>query len=429
MRGVDIPEIDTVLFLRPTESLTIFLQQLGRGLRLVNDKECLTVLDFVGNAHAEYDFSRKFRALVGKSHISIIDEVEEGFPHLPLGCSIVLQKQAKEIILQNIKNAIVNQRKIISWIRSYPLHTSHNLTITNFLRLFPQVSIEDIYKNKIDGGGGMVTPLRQGRIYRGYSSIKSSNGAIFRGISNRLLQCTSQSYLSFVRKLIINGSWDTTNPIENQMALMAHYDFWQKPGSELGFSSLQESLGALLQDSPLKIECFDVINHLLERLKTDEKPMIIGFPAALHLHSRYTRDEILSAFGIHRFGKKSSSREGAVEIKTLNCELLFVTLKKNGKKFFTHHALTTTMQSVKIFFTVQSHNAARPDKGRGLSYVQHRIRGKKIILFVREQILDEYGRAMGFINLGPVNLGILSWQPADEHNLASGRTSSAISLE
>ena len=45
--GVDIPEIDTVLFLRPTESLTVFLQQLGRGLRLHDDKDCLTVLDFV----------------------------------------------------------------------------------------------------------------------------------------------------------------------------------------------------------------------------------------------------------------------------------------------------------------------------------------------------------------------------------------------
>ena len=41
--GVDIPEIDTVLFLRPTESLTIFLQQLGRGLRLAENKDCFTV--------------------------------------------------------------------------------------------------------------------------------------------------------------------------------------------------------------------------------------------------------------------------------------------------------------------------------------------------------------------------------------------------
>ena len=58
--GVDIPEVNTILFLRPTESLTVFLQQLGRGLRLHENKECLTVLDFVGQAHKNYDFEEKF---------------------------------------------------------------------------------------------------------------------------------------------------------------------------------------------------------------------------------------------------------------------------------------------------------------------------------------------------------------------------------
>lgn len=48
--GIDIPEVNTVLFLRPTESLIVFLQQLGRGLRLSEGKEALTVLDFVGHA-------------------------------------------------------------------------------------------------------------------------------------------------------------------------------------------------------------------------------------------------------------------------------------------------------------------------------------------------------------------------------------------
>src|SRR5699024_11690617 len=71
--GVDIPEVNTILFLRPTESLTVFLQQLGRGLRLQDDKECLTVLDFIGQAHKNYSFEEKFRALVGKTKHSIKD--------------------------------------------------------------------------------------------------------------------------------------------------------------------------------------------------------------------------------------------------------------------------------------------------------------------------------------------------------------------
>jgi superfamily II DNA or RNA helicase len=78
--GVDIPQIDTVLFLRPTESLTIFLQQLGRGLRLYEGKDCLTVLDFVGNSNPEYDFLHKFKAMIGKTHIAIKDEITRDFP-------------------------------------------------------------------------------------------------------------------------------------------------------------------------------------------------------------------------------------------------------------------------------------------------------------------------------------------------------------
>ena len=83
--GIDIPEVDTLLFLRPTESLTIFLQQLGRGLRLAEDKDCCTVLDFVGNSRSEYDFANRFRALVGKSPRAISDEIKNDFPHAITG--------------------------------------------------------------------------------------------------------------------------------------------------------------------------------------------------------------------------------------------------------------------------------------------------------------------------------------------------------
>ena len=47
--GVDIPQVNMVLFLRPTESQTVFIQQLGRGLRKYPGKDYVTVLDFIGN--------------------------------------------------------------------------------------------------------------------------------------------------------------------------------------------------------------------------------------------------------------------------------------------------------------------------------------------------------------------------------------------
>lgn len=407
--GVDIPEIDTVLFLRPTESLTVFLQQLGRGLRLSEGKDCLTVLDFVGNAREEYDFSQKFRALVGKSYTSVYDEIESDFPHLPLGCSIVLHKQAKEVILRNIKNAIVNHRKLISYIREFSGQTHIPLSISNFLHHYPNVALEDIYKKRLNRGGGWSRLC----VLAGVAddSLDSEvEQAVFRGLSNRLLQCNSNFYLDFILNLFKNhGTWNKEDQIENQCALMVHYDFWQKPGNELGFTTIEESLRTLAKDSRLRDECIEVVELKLSSLDIEELPMEIDFPSALKVHARYTRDEILAAFGENRFDKKSSSREGVIEIKALNIELLFVTLQKTEKKF----SPTTLYHDYAInelLFHWQSQNAARPDRGKGLSYLEHERSGKRIIIFVREQSTDEFGRAMGFVNLGPVTLNSFSGQ-------------------
>ncbi len=101
--GVDVPEIDTVLFLRPTESATVFLQQLGRGLRLADGKDCLTVLDFIGQQHTRFRFDLRLRALTGASRGSLKGQINDGFPYLPPGCSIQLDRVAKAHILDNLR--------------------------------------------------------------------------------------------------------------------------------------------------------------------------------------------------------------------------------------------------------------------------------------------------------------------------------------
>ena len=95
--GVDIPEVNTVLFLRPTESLTVFLQQLGRGLRLAENKECLTVLDFIGQANKKYNFEEKFAALLSNTTHSVSRKIKEGFLSAPKGCYIQLEKNCGKV--------------------------------------------------------------------------------------------------------------------------------------------------------------------------------------------------------------------------------------------------------------------------------------------------------------------------------------------
>lgn len=108
--GVDIPEIDTILFLRPTDSTILFTQQLGRGLRLSDDKECLTVLDFIGFSNKKFRFSNKFKALTNIHGRKLVKHASNGFPVLPSGCAIELDKVSQSIVLQNLKESIANTK-------------------------------------------------------------------------------------------------------------------------------------------------------------------------------------------------------------------------------------------------------------------------------------------------------------------------------
>ena len=116
--GVDIPEVNTVLFLRPTESLTIFLQQLGRGLRLAEGKECLTVLDFIGQANKRYNFEDKFAALLSNTSRGVTREIKDGFVSAPRGCYIQLEKKAAKYILDNIRASYGTQQ---GWFPVWPV--------------------------------------------------------------------------------------------------------------------------------------------------------------------------------------------------------------------------------------------------------------------------------------------------------------------
>jgi hypothetical protein len=411
--GVDIPELDTLLFLRPTESLTIFLQQLGRGLRLTNDKECCTVLDFVGNSRPEYDFSHKFRALVGKTNQAITKEVKQGFPHLPLGCRIELQEKTQAMILKNISQATLNKKKVISLITNFPHATDLPLTLTNFLQFHPDITLEDIYKIKLGTFGGWSVLLAASKNTQITLENKALYAAYYRAINNRLLNCSSISYLRFIKTLcdnnfampVRNADSDTEKTLQ-QFALMCHYDFWDKTGKQAGFSHLDESLTAL-KNTTLLSELTEVISMLIERLEVSEFAMpkvnnLLVDSSPLNMHVRYPKEHILLAFADSTFTKKSSSREGVLDIPDANTQLLFVTLNKCEKQFsattmYHDYAVSPTL------FHWQTQNSARPNSGRGLGYIMQKEHNKTFLLFVREQGNDENGRTMGFVNFGPVD--------------------------
>ena len=180
----------------------------------------------------------------------------------------------------------------------------------------------------------------------------------------------------------------------------------------MNFSSLSESLIAL-RNTLLQQELIEVTELLIARIHNNEKLLPEG-NEVIKIHARYTREQILAGFSASTFEKMSPSREGVLHLVEQNTELLFVTLNKNEKQF----SPTTMYHDFALseaLFHWQSQNSARPDKGKGLTYVTHQANDLKIILFVREQAKDENGRTMGFVNFGYVKY--LSHQGAQPMNI------------
>lgn len=396
--GIDIPEIDTVLFLRPTESLTIFLQQLGRGLRLAEGKECLTVLDFVGNARPEYNFENKFRALVGKTNQNMLKEVEDNFPHLPLGCSIVLEKKAKEIILKNIKAATsFNRPQLIQKIRNFQHQTSLPLTLKNFLYIY-QIPIQFVYKS---GQEGWSRLCQKASMHDDFDNTNEKE--IVSAIANKWLSTNAPSYFGFILKIAkqqfkVNVSG--LNQSEKKMLVMLHYDIWQKAGE---FNNLEESIHAIGKNTVLVKEIIELLEILIDKVGFKEIDIPLPYDQPLKVHSRYTRDQVLAAFEFSTFTKQSSSREGVAENKDLKTELLFINLVKSEENFS-----PTTMYDdyaiSELLFHWQSQNSAGPETPKGKSYINHLKEGKRMLLFVRERANDEYGKTMGYVFIGEASL-------------------------
>jgi superfamily II DNA or RNA helicase/HKD family nuclease len=102
--GIDIPSVNEVLLLRPTDSSIIFVQQLGRGLRKLPDKEFVTVLDFIGNYQKSFLMAI---ALNGKREFdqdSLKVAVKNDFADIPNGTFITMDKITKQQILNQLEN-------------------------------------------------------------------------------------------------------------------------------------------------------------------------------------------------------------------------------------------------------------------------------------------------------------------------------------
>lgn len=389
--GVDIPEVDTVLFLRPTESLTIFLQQLGRGLRLYPGKQQLTVFDFVAQLNQKYDFASRFRSLLTRTDKSVEDQVKNGFTLLPHGCTIHMEEKAQEYVLQNIKAAIYNKGRLVKELRTY----THTPTLAEFIENNGQ-DIRLIYK-----GGNCWSSLKQEAGLCQYTEDENTR-RFTKGIGN-LVHVNSVSYLNFIRKAMkAYGNLTWNDEREETYAVMLYYSLFGDKTSKIGVSNIQEALRRLANYPVFVSEILELTEYLLSRLETRTYSVGEGMPVSLEQYGCYTREEVFAIFKRQTADKKmQGSVAGVFNIEELNTELFFVTLNKSDKDFSAETMYNDYVVSENEFRWESQNTDSHQGKGR--RFVEQKSNGKKFLLFVRENKKDGYGNTCPFICFGLVD--------------------------
>ncbi len=392
--GVDIPEANTVLFLRPTESLTVFLQQLGRGLRLAEDKECLTVLDFIGQAHKKYNFEDKFAALLSNTTRSVTREIKDGFVSVPKGCYIQLEKQAAKYILENIRASYGNTAGLVARAATFEEDSGLELTLKNFLDYY-HLDPRSIYKfssfsricARADAIEDFEEPLEETltKAFARLSVINSRRWIVF--LLNILPRLDDVDFAALT---------DT----EKRMLQMLYITVWGKAADSWDNEEVLDNLYALSDSTTLINELINLLQYQYEKIDFIDEPVDLGFGCPLDLHCTYTRDQLLVAMD---FMKPATVREGVKWLPEKQLDVFFVTLNKSDKDY----SPTTMYNDYSInetLFHWQSQSTTAADSPTGQRYINHRGKGTTVLLFVREFKSDRItGGAEAYTYLGTAN--------------------------
>jgi len=386
--GIDLPNVDTLLLLRPTDSPTLFLQQLGRGLRRHPGKTDCLVLDFVGQHRREFRFDRRLRALLGGSRRHVEQQVAAGFPFLPAGCHMQLERRAREIVLESIRRAVPSR-----WSAKAQELRRLAEEGRGSLRAFVKdsgLALEDVYAGS-----------------RGWSDLREAAGlpveaagpneAALRRACGRLLHVDDRERLETWRDLLELSSPPAVGDVASRRARLLRMLVASLCDQVVGKDATLEAGLALLWRHPqVRRELGELFDLLQDRI--DHRHFEMGAPhgpVPLRVHARYTRLEILAAFQPADRARVAAWQTGVRWLPDAGADLFAFTLDKTSGQF----SPTTRYRDYAISSRLihwESQSVTRAESETGRRYREHARRGTSVMLFARERA-DE--RAFWF--LGP----------------------------
>jgi superfamily II DNA or RNA helicase/HKD family nuclease len=390
--GLDVPDVDTLLLLRPTSSATVFLQQLGRGLRRSEGKAVLTVLDFIGQHRKEFRFEEQFRALTNLTRNRLLSNIEHDFPQLPSGCQIILESKAKELIIENIRSQIsVNVTQLAREVRQYA-----EPALSLYLRESGR-ELKELYRGNGNSWTGL---LRRANLLT--APAPEGEAALLKRASAFLHVDDPQRVAAYSTLLADDApAYGDLTEREQAYARMLYFSLWPLGG----FATYQQALNYLQSQGAFRDELRQILTHNLEH--TDHVPVpLLGELAGLPLtvHASYSREEILPALGQSFIGGSMPGhfREGVKWCENIQTDALLITLEKDEKDFspqtrYRDYALSD------FRFHWESQNQTSENSPTGLRYQQHRHRGTHVLLFVRRYKNTDIGGPQPWMLLGPAD--------------------------
>jgi superfamily II DNA or RNA helicase/HKD family nuclease len=388
--GLDVPEVDTLLLLRPTNSATVFLQQLGRGLRRTANKPVLTVLDFIGQHRAEFRFEEQFRALTNLSRNRLVDSIAQDFPQLPSGCQIILEGKSKDLVLANIRTQInATIRTLAKEVRDYSTPK-----LADFLRESRR-EIKELYKRK----NSWTRVLRKAGYVDDASPTEKAN--LFERV-HAFLHVDDPDRVRAYQRLLEDDApdYDSLSPEDQTYARMLFFNVWDNAG---GFTSYRAGLESLRAQRLFRDELTQVLSYVLEKAEHFPIPLdgALGH-VPLKIHSSYNRSEILAALGVAQLGGQMPRDfgQGVRWIEEIKTDALLITLEKSERDFsptlrYRDYAVSPTR------FHWESQSTTPAQSPTGLRYQRHVQENSNVLLFLRRYKNNSIRKPEPWMLLGP----------------------------
>ena len=379
--GVDVPSVDTILMLRPTESATLFLQQLGRGLRKADGKALCTVLDFVGLHRKEFRFDLRYRALLGGSRADLVQQIERDFPFLPAGSHMELDRVARNVVLASIRSAIPSNFPQ----RAAELRSIGDVTLAEFLDA-SGLELTDVYAgsrswSELRREAGFLPAAPETRYHKTFASALG-----------RLLHVDDDERLHAYADLA-TGDADLSALSDRQqryakmlLASMYHQD---------APSTADEALRELRGHTDVCTELVQLVDVLRRDIAHATVPLNPDGPVPLEVHARYTRREIQAAFGDGAGLIPPRWDSGVKWLADSKIDLFAFTLDKSSGDF----SPTTRYRDYAISRDLihwESQSATSLASPTGQRYLNHQTVGSEVVLFARLRADDR-----AFWCLGP----------------------------